>query len=580
LMVAVGALSVVSMHRASAAGPMSSWNVVSTPNPTGSWFVVKYLGGKWIALGHTSNVATSSDGVTWTEHSIPAGSWQSVTFGNGRYVALNAVDATPHEIVSTNGTNWSTVGGPDGPWTSVTYGGGLFVAVGSLGQIYTSSDGLSWTKTFLRPHDDFTSVAYGNGRFLAVDAAHGDTAVALDGVHWAFYLTPKAGEHWGAVAYGDGNFVAFDRSGSGFNASTVLGALWLVHSYAPVQEIDGAVYGCGSFVATGQSSGSGNNFFLSSTGAVLSPVGVPGDAGSDWTSVAYANHRFVAVDDAGNIASATTNANCSATTPMAPKDVSGFPHNNSVVTFIHPPPSAGGAPIDGYRMTISNGVVTRTCHAAVYYEPNCNTTGLSNRMIYQVTTQAHNRFGYSVPSDPEMVIPVPSAKFNVTTAAPVVLDTSPVVLQATGEVYNNLGIYPHSLVTVHYNARVLTCKPNPFGECLLTVNDPSAGGVTISASYTGYGVFYSSPVNHITVASVGVSSTNVATNQSVSVTFSSAVAHSTARVTLNGSTFQGQLDGAGNGTLHLSAPANAGSYQLSISDAGVTLEKVTLSVHT
>lgn len=579
LTVAAGALTSVSLVNAAAAAPLSSWTVDSAPSPTGSWFAVNYLGGKWIALGHTSNVATSPDGVTWSEHPIPAGSWQSVTYGKGRYVALNANDSTPHEIVSTNGVNWSVVTGPSGPWTSVVYGGGLFVGVGSLGQIYTSSDGINWNKTFLRPHDNFRSVAYGNGRFVAVDAAHGDTATALDGVHWAFYLTPKVGAHWGAVTYGDGNFVAFDQSGSGFNASTVMGFAWLVHAYSPAQEIDAATYGCGNFVATGQSSGSSNNFFVSPTGATLSPSAVPSDVGSDWTSVAYANHRYVAVDDAGNIASATTSANCAASTPMAPRDISGFPHNNSVLTFLHPPLSAGGAPVDGYRITISNGAFVKTCHAPVYYEPSCNITGLSNRTIYQVTTQSHNRFGYSVPSDPEMAIPVPSWKFNVTTATPVVLGSVPVVLQETGVTYNSEGIYPHSLITVHYNARILTCKPNPFGECLLTVNDPSVGPVTISASYTGYGVSYVSPVNHITVASVDLSSSNVATGQSFTVTFHGGVAHSSARVSVAGNVFQAQLDGSGFGTVQVTAPANAGTFVVNVGDAGVGLEKVSLTVH-
>ncbi len=576
-----GALALVTTSPAPAfaSSPLSSWSVDAKPAPTGNWYAVNYLGGKWIALGHSANVATSSDGVTWSEHSIPSGSWQSITYGNGRYVALNGADASPHEIVSTNGINWSSVQGPDGPWTGLAFGGGLFVGVGSLGQIYTSNDGLNWTKTFLRPHDDFTSVAYGNGRFVAVDAAHGDTATALDGVHWAFYLTPQVGAHWGAVAYGDGNFVAFDQSGSGYNASTVMGFAWLVHTYSPVQEIDGATYGCGSFVATGQSTGSTNSFFTSTTGAVLTPGAVPTDAGSQWTSVAYANHRYVAVDTAGNIASATTSANCSASTPMAPRDVSGFPHNNSVLTFLHPPLIAGGAAVDGYRITISDGVLTKTCHAPVYYEPSCNVTGLSNRTIYQVTTQSHNRFGYSVPSDPEMAIPVPSWKFNVTTATPVVLGSVPVVLQETGVTYNSEGIYPHSLITVHYNARTLTCKPNPFGECLLTLNDPSTGPVTVSASYTGYGVSYVSPTNHITVASITVSSTNVATGQTLSVTFHGAAVHSTARVSVGGTVFQSQIDGSGFGVVQVTAPSSVGSYALNIGDAGVGLEKVTITVH-
>jgi hypothetical protein len=480
-------------------------------------------------------------------------------------------------MTSTNGVNWSTVSGPSGQWNGIAFGGGLFVAVGSVGQIITSSDGVNWTQTFLRPRDHFTSVAYGNGRFEAVDTVHGDTAVAIDGTHWAFYLTPQAGLQFGAVAYGDGNFAALDSSG--FAATTVSGYVWTVHSYAPAQLMDSITYGCNSFVAVGQDSGSTNNFLTSTTGASWGPSPVPTDTTANWTAVAYGSHRYVAVDDAGNIATATTSANCAQTTPMAPRDISGFPHNGSVLTFLHPPLLAGGAPVDGYRITISDGMTTKTCHAPVYYEPSCNITGLINRRVYEVTTQSHNRYGYSVPSDPEMAIPVSSWKFNVQPTTQVVLASAGVVLQETGVTYNSEGIYPHSLITVHFGTRIVTCRPNPFGECLLPVSNPATGPVSIYATYTGYGVSYVSPTFHLYVATINTSSTDVVTGHTITVTVNGAVPGSTLKATLAGQAFQVHLDSSGSGQVDVTAPNSTGEYVMSVSDASVGLDNVNVSVH-
>ena len=479
--------------------PLSVWNVASAPSPTGSWYAVDFVDGRWIALGHTAYVAVSLDGSTWTEYPVPAGSWQSVAYGNGRYVALSSVNASPQEMISTNGVNWTMVTGPAGTWTGLTFGEGRFVAVSSLGQIITSMDGVHWTQTWQQSQYDFTSVAYGNGRFVAVDGTLGATAVSVTGLNWNAYSAPMTGLRWGSVTFGNGIFVAFDGSGSGHIATSVLGYDWTLHRYAPAQEIDGATYGCDSFVATGQSAGSTNNFVSSSTGATWTGAAVPTDAASEWTSVAYGANRFVAVDSAGNIAWLSSAVNCAPSVPTAPQQVSGNIHHGEVWTYMHPPSSPGGAPVNGYRVTISDGTVTKQCSAPVYFEPNCIIRGLKDHQVYWITAQSHNRFGYSAPSDPESAVPVASWKFNAATTAPVVSQSEPVVVQVTGVLANSEGIYPTSMITVHFGASLTYCHPSPFGECLITVTNPSVGPVSIYATYTGYGRSYRSPSFHVTV---------------------------------------------------------------------------------
>jgi hypothetical protein len=402
-------------------------------------------------------------------------------------------------MVSTNGVNWTAVSGPAGQWTGLTFGAGRFVGVDSLGQIVASSNGVSWTVEFSHSKVHFTSVAYGNGRFIAVDGALGATVVSPNGVGWSYYPATMAGLKWGAVAYGNGNFVAFDSSGSGYIATSVLGYVWTLHRYSPAQEINGATFGCGDFVATGQSTGTTNDFMSSPTGATWTSATIPTATATDWTSVAYGAQRFIAVDSAGDIAWLPSAANCSATIPLAPQQVSGNIHNGEVWTYMHPPLTTGGSPVNGYRVTITNGTVTKHCNAPVYFEPNCIIRGLRNRQVYSVTAQAHNRFGYSVPTDPDSAVPVVSSSFDVATATPVVSMSVPVVAQVTGILANSEGIYPTGLITVHFGAQLSYCRASPFGECLITVSNPSVGPALVYATYTGYGRFFRSPTSRVTV---------------------------------------------------------------------------------
>ena len=297
-------------------------------------------------------------------------------------------------------------------------------------------------------------------------------------------------------------------------------------------------FGCNSFVATGQSTGSTNNFISSHLGATWSVSASPTSLASDWTSLAYGAFRFVAVDSAGNIASLHVAANCSAPPPSAPQQVSGNIHNGEVWTYQHPPASPGGAPVDGYRVTITDGVRTWQCHAPVYFEPNCIIKGLQNHQVYRVTAQAHNRFGYSVPSEPQFVIAVASWSLSALVTPPVVSTSTPIAVQVTGILANGEGIYPDSDVTVHFGARNFYCQPSPFGECLITVPGPSVGFTSIYATYTGYGRSYHSPTSYVTIATVTLSSMNVATQRAITVTVRGGVSSSIAVPTLGGRIFR------------------------------------------
>ncbi len=501
LVAIVAGVNAVSLPAQGATGTsaLSVWTAASAPAATGGWYAADYADGEWVALGDGNEVATSVDGLTWSVGPVPSGSWHSVAYGNRKFVALSSTDAGTEEIMSTNGTSWTPVPGPVGQWTAITFGAGLFVAVSSQGQIDISSDGVHWTQAWRHSNYDLTSIAFGRGHFVAGDVGLGALIISATGSRWSRYLLPMTGLQWSGVAYGNGNFIALGGPGTTYIATSVFGFVWSLHSDPLVGNIRAATFGCGDFVAIGPTTGTTASFLSSPTGINWSTTTVSTSTTSSWTAVAYGAHRFVAVDNSGDIVSSNSAPDCAAAIPTAPLQVSGNIRSGEVWTYMHPSSSPGGAPVTSYRVTITDGSTTRTCNAPVYYQPNCIVRGLKNHRVYWITAQARNRFGFSVATDPEFAIPVESRSFSAVPSTSVVSYSSPLVVQVTGVAANSQGIYPTSTITVHVGARVFACRSNPFGECLITVENPALGRSKIYATYVGYGRSYQSPTTSVTV---------------------------------------------------------------------------------
>ena len=166
--------------------------------------------------GASSTVAAYSTdgGDTWVAMTgLPAGNWTSVTFGNGRFVAVSNGSTTAY---STTGTSWVNGGSAiSNNYVSVVYGSGpaKFVAIAG-GSISTSqatahsTDGVSWSAGTLPALAYWTSVAYGNGRYVAVAQGSTSTAYSLDGISWTTPATvlPQVSA-WSNIKYGQGSFL-------------------------------------------------------------------------------------------------------------------------------------------------------------------------------------------------------------------------------------------------------------------------------------------------------------------------------------------------------------------------------------
>ncbi|MGE6228489.1 cadherin-like beta sandwich domain-containing protein [Paenibacillus chitinolyticus] len=244
--------------RAEAAG---TWDNV--PNSAGTDLnQVAFGNGKWVAVGNSGTIMTSSDGLNWSKTTIALSSAVGVTYAGNQWIVAGAdgkiatsPDAATWTIrptgtsanlsaVAYNGTVWVIVGyngvllsSTDGiAWTSrtsgtvanfysVTYGGGLFAAVGGAGTIRTSPDGITWT-TRSGGTNDLMGITYGAGQFVA--GGSGQRALTSpDGITWTPRTVAVAGMNLYGVAYGANKYVAVgDTGGPGAIVSSPDGITW------------------------------------------------------------------------------------------------------------------------------------------------------------------------------------------------------------------------------------------------------------------------------------------------------------------------------------------------------------------
>ena len=154
----------------------------------------------YVAVAYNSSIAaTSTDGVTWTQRSLPASAnWISVTVNTvtGVFVAVahnNLIAAS-----STDGITWTQRSLPvSANWYSVTVNPntGVFVAVASSSSIAASStDGITWTQRSLPVYASWESVTVNpkTGVFVAFASGNPIVATSTDGITWTQRSLPTA----------------------------------------------------------------------------------------------------------------------------------------------------------------------------------------------------------------------------------------------------------------------------------------------------------------------------------------------------------------------------------------------------
>ena len=273
------------------------------------WYSVTYGDGKFVAVGEggSTNVMHSPDGISW-DSAVAAepNQWLSVTYGIGndgvgRFVAV-AQTGTNRAMYSTDGINWTAAFVPSqNKWSSVAYGDGMFVAVSYMGSeagtgqssspsMY-SYNGMDWTVVNVVETTEWASVIYGDDKFVAV--SQGGTYQVMystNGIAWTGVVVPEAAI-WHGITYGNGKFVAVAASGTNRVMHSPDGINWTVASATEPNDWTEITYGNGTYVAVALS---GINRIMYSTDAINWTPGTVAEE-NNWYDVTYGAGKFVAV---------------------------------------------------------------------------------------------------------------------------------------------------------------------------------------------------------------------------------------------------------------------------------------------
>ena len=387
------------------------------------WNSVTYGNGLFVAvasIGTSNRVMTSPDGVTWTARTSAADNqWNSVTYGNGLFVAVAQSGSGNRVMTSPDGITWTArTSAADNAWTGVAYGNGRFVAVATTGtgnRVMTSPDGITWTSRSSAADNNWFGVTYGNGLFVAVAQTGPGTGnrvmTSPDGITWTI-RTSAADLFWSSVTYGNGLFVAVAVSGTGKRVMTSPdGTTWTSQSSAADNDWRGVTYGNGLFVAVA-TTGTGNRVMTSPNG--INWASRLSAADNQWRGVTYGNGLFVAVSPSGTDNRVMTSSHNVVANPPVISSVDS--RNGGAKVFFTATSSVYAPSISNYEYSTDDGVTFTALNPSSNQSP-ITIGGLTNGSTYTVRIRAVNSVGSSCTSATVAVTPllgtVPDAPTNL-----------------------------------------------------------------------------------------------------------------------------------------------------------------------
>lgn len=299
-----------------------NWTLREAPN--NAWNAVTFGGGKFVAVGTSTNgdgIMSSVDGKSWVASSgVPNNHWTSVAYGNGTFVATSRTGTGNRILSSKDGVNWSNSAlRQDFNWGWVKFGNGVFVAAASgfmdrttrLPIIYYSADGISWTRSNIRlvgrpaiPEQSVSSLGFGNGVFV-LTGTPGRSALGYiplimtsgDGINWTWKESSFGTRTVSYQSYGCRNYVAMSNIGN-LNVTTdpedwLRGTPDREVRSTGIKDLNDLTYAGGLFLSVGKATSALSNNAITWREQILLSK-------NTWSSVAYGNNLFVAVANAGS----------------------------------------------------------------------------------------------------------------------------------------------------------------------------------------------------------------------------------------------------------------------------------------
>ncbi|MEI6713689.1 MAG: PKD domain-containing protein [Verrucomicrobiota bacterium] len=309
---------------------------VTASDPDGDKLQYRWEGG--------NGIATSSAAVFVPRWDV-GGSYQvSVTVTDGRG---GAVTETLSVSVADPAQSFTQrTSGASKNFNAMASNDSVVVAVGDKGQVYTSSDGVTWSNRSLSSSNLYLyGIVWDGTRFVMVGMDYDFTLSnwvgviysSSDAVTWTKrYTATVGGTALKAVASGGGVIVAGGngglviRSSDSVNWTQVTGISGLTSAYS----VGGLAYGSGVFLLTSYKGGSGNALIYSSPDAVIwtnrtSGTGID-DSWQDLRVTAFLNDRFVSSGWFSKLRVSTDNGLSFFTTRTTYEQVASLTYGNGV----------------------------------------------------------------------------------------------------------------------------------------------------------------------------------------------------------------------------------------------------------
>jgi len=276
LLVAVGANGAVLVS-----SDGSHWtNMPAPPLPFGDWVSgITYGQGQFVAISFSGAILRSTDAAHWTRQESGIALY-GIAYAEGVFVAVGSGYTTNGYygavLTSSDAVTWTErIERPYQSFNSVTYGNGRFVVVGSspfagfgggpdvdpnAPIVFFSSDGVNWNPGFPGPFEGYVNlnaVAYGNGAFVAVGGGfcyrfcrQRYVWTSVDGEHWTVRIRGEFAPVLRGIAYAHGAFVAVGDEGT--ILSSAYGIFWTTNNFRFNYSLSGVAAIGRTFVVVGE----------------------------------------------------------------------------------------------------------------------------------------------------------------------------------------------------------------------------------------------------------------------------------------------------------------------------------------
>jgi hypothetical protein len=224
-----------------------NWSQIN--NIVGGGNAGAYGNGVYVVVVSSQTIYTSSDSLNWTnlQHAPapptgPSGNFYSIASSNETYVVATSASF----VASTNDTVYAVESNTPS-LSSVILFSNTFVAVGGSGDVYQSTNGFSWTLRNSGTTDNLHSVAAGG--LLAAVGDDGAIQTSPSGLIWTSRSSGTSLPLYG-VACSNGLYVAVGEEGTVVTSPDAV--TWTVQYSGVLSNLLSVTYGSAGFLAVGQ----------------------------------------------------------------------------------------------------------------------------------------------------------------------------------------------------------------------------------------------------------------------------------------------------------------------------------------